>query len=110
MAVRTAAEDRGSVPADGDVFVPGQPADGLQRAWLGNPRAPGRQVFADPAARLMELKKRRFGRRFAKEVGMGNPAEETIRHPNHCKFTLLAQNVNRENAKRCSLTQWVRGL
>ena len=29
---------------------------------------------------------KRFGQRFAKEVGMGNPAEKTIRHPNHPPF------------------------
>jgi hypothetical protein len=31
---------------------------------------------------------------------MGNPAEETIRHPNHCKYKILVQSVNREKSEK----------
>ena len=37
--------------------------------------------------------KKGFGPRFAKEVGMGNPAEKTIRNPNLVALLLKAQTA-----------------
>jgi hypothetical protein len=46
---------------------------------------------------MSQKNKKRFGPRFAKEVGMGNPAEKTIRNPNLELFLVKEQTpVNKK--------------
>src|ERR1017187_5332806 len=78
--VHTATGASGSVPPGGHVFVASQQAVGLQRARLGNPGTPGRQVLAEPAERVTNTLKLHTSNRLE---SLAECLAEALRTPLH---------------------------